>query len=249
MSHAGPARRRTGVEVEARPLLSSQVLGGHRAARWRGEGGAPAAQHHRGSMQGTKYDPARSTNDIAKAIRADIKAAMGMPSAAPWALPKGLKVSVRLDKFAGGCSIKARITAFPGALLNPAAVVGRKLLRHEPLWYPRLTKEGARVVAVLDALMAAYNYDRSDPQSDYFSVRFYGDAEVHHEYAEQRKLELLASPHLSDLLADLGVTVAAGELEMARRIIATLNEGYDDAATERREVQALLFPSAAMEAA
>lgn len=193
-------------------------------------------------MQGAKYDPARSTNDIAKAIRADIKAAMGKPAADPWALPKGLKVSVRLDKFAGGCSINARITAFPGALLNPAAVVAQKLLPNEPLRYSRLTKEGDRVVAVLDGLMADYNFDKSDPQSDYFHVRFYGDAGVHHDYAAQRKLELLASPHLADLLADLAITVAGRDLEMAKRTIATLNEGYADVATERRELEALLFP-------
>jgi hypothetical protein len=193
-------------------------------------------------MQGAKYDPARSTNDIAKAIRADIKAAMGKPAADPWALPKGLKVSVRVDKFAGGCSINARVTAFPGALLNPAAVVAQKLLPNEPLRYSRLTTEGDRVVAVLDGLMADYNFDKSDPQSDYFHVRFYGDAGVHHDYAAQRKLELLASPHLADLLADLAITVAGRDLEMAKRTIATLNEGYADVATERRELEALLFP-------
>lgn len=196
-------------------------------------------------MQGAKYDSNRSTNDIAIAIRADIKSAKGKPAGEPWALPKGLKVSVRLEKFAGGCSINARITAFPGALLNTASVVSQKLLPNEPLRYPRLTKEGARVVAVLDALMASYNYDRSDPQSDYFAVRFYGDAEVHHEYAAQRKLELLASPELAELLADLAITVAARDLEMAKRTIATLNEGYEDPPTERRELQALLFPRAA----
>lgn len=200
-------------------------------------------------MQGAKFDSARSTNDIAKAIRADIKAAMAKPSGEPWALPKGLKVSVRLEKFAGGCSINARITAFVGALLNPAAVLAQKLLPNEPLRYPRLTKEGARVVAVLDALMADYNYDKSDPQSDYFNVRFYGDAEVHYEYAAQRKLELLASPQLAELLADLAITVAGRDLEMAKRTIETLNEGYDDCATERRELQALLFPVVAKEAA
>jgi hypothetical protein len=193
-------------------------------------------------MQGAKYDPARSTNDLAKALRADIKAAMGKPAVDPWALAKGLKVSVRLDKFAGGCSITARITAFPGALLNPAAVVAQKLLPNEPLRYSRLTKEGDRVVAVLDGLMADYNFDKSDPQSDYFHVRFYGDAGVHHDYAAQRKLELLASPHLADLLADLAVTIAGRDLDMAKRTIATLNEGYADVATGRRELEALLFP-------
>ena len=200
-------------------------------------------------MEGSKYDGARSTNDIAKAIRADIKAAMKKPATDAWALPKRLKVSVRLAKFAGGCSINSRITAFPGPLLNPASVLWQRLFPNEPLRYSRLTKEAARVVAVLDALMSDYNYDRSDPQSDYFSVRFYGDAEVHYEYAAMRKLELLASPELAALLADLEVTVACRDLETAKRTIATLNEGYEDPPTERRELKALLFPPAAREAA
>jgi hypothetical protein len=200
-------------------------------------------------MEGSKYNGARSTNDIAKAIRADIKAAMKKPATDAWSLPRRLKVSVRLAKFAGGCSINSRITAFPGPALNPASVVWQKLLPNEPLKYSRLTREGARVVAVLDAMMSAYNYDRSDPQSDYFSVRFYGDAEVHHEYGAQRQLELLASPELAALLADLEVTVACRDLETAKRTIGSLNQGYEDSPTERRELKALLFPPTAKEAA
>ncbi len=195
-------------------------------------------------MDGAKYDPARSTNDIAKAIRADIKAAMLKAPSDPQSLPKGLKVSVRLDKFAGGCSINARITAFPVALLNPAAVVAQKLLPHEPLRFSRYTKECDRVLAVLGKLMAAYNFDKSDPQSDYFHVRFYGDASIHHEYYAARKLELLASPHLAELLADLAITIAGRDLDMARRTIATLDEGYVDVAAERRALQAQLASDA-----
>lgn len=65
------------------------------------------------------------------------------------------------EKFAGGCSINARITAFPGALLNPAVVVAQKLLLNEPLRYLRLTKEGDRVVAVLDGLMVTTTSTRA----------------------------------------------------------------------------------------
>lgn len=194
-------------------------------------------------MQGAKYDAARSTNDIAKAIRADIKAALMKAPSDPQSLPKGLKVSVRLAKFAGGCSINARITAFPGALLNPAAVVAQKLLPHEPLRFSRHTTEAERVLSVLKELMDAYNFDRSDPQSDYFHVRFYGDASIHHDYYAARKLELLASPELAELLADLAITIAGRDLEMARRTIATLDEGFD-AAAERRALQAQLASDA-----
>jgi hypothetical protein len=190
-------------------------------------------------MQGAKYDSARSTNDIAKAIRADIKAAMAKPADEPWALPRGLKVSVRLSRFAGGCSIYCRITAFPGPLLNPAAVAWQRLFPHAALRYPRLTRQAARAVAVLDGLMADYNYDRSDPQSDYFNVRFYGDAEVHSDYLAQRKLEL-ASSDLTALLEDLRVGVAGGEAEAVKRTVASLNEGYEDGPTERRELAVLL---------
>lgn len=190
-------------------------------------------------MEGAKYDPKRSTNDIAKAIRADIKAALSRPPGDPWGLPKGLKVSVRLDKFAGGCSINARITAFPGPLLNPAREVWRRLFPHQPLRHSPLTREAARVVAVLEAFLAAYNFDKSDPQSDYFNVRFYGDAEVHWEYAAQRGAELLAEPALAELVADLAVAVAGRDVATAERTIATLDEGYDSV-SEERELRALL---------
>lgn len=188
-------------------------------------------------MQGAKYDSARSTTDIAKAIREDIKAAMKKPPGDPLALPRGLRVSVRLERFSMGCSINARITAFLGPLLNPARVVWQRLFPHKAMEHAQFTKEGARVLAVLDALMAAYNFNESDPQTDYFNVRFYGDASVHWRYAAARRDEVIAS--VGELLADLAVTVASGALAEAERTVASLNEGYDPR-TEAAELKALL---------
>lgn len=200
-------------------------------------------------MEGSKFDRACSINDIAKAIRADIKAAMKKPGTDAWALPKGLKVSVRTQKFSGGCSIDANITAFEGPLHNLAAVLFSEALPHAPQAFPWFTKEVARVLAVLKGLMDAYNFDKSDTQSDYFHVRFYDHQGIDSDYSRRRRLELLSSPAVTTFLPDVRITAVSGDLDTAKRAIATMNEGYDDGPTERRELKALLFPPAAKEAA
>lgn len=200
-------------------------------------------------MEGSKYDRARSTNDIAKAIREDIKAAMKKPATDAWALPKGLKVSVRVQKFAGGCSIDANITAFEGPLHNLAAVLWSEALPNEPQAFPWFTKEVARVLAILKGLMDAYNFDKSDTQSDYFHVRFYDHQGVDSDYSRLRRAELMSSPAVTTFLPDVQITVASGDLDTAKRAIATMNAGYADGPTERSELHALLFPPTAKEAA
>jgi len=198
---------------------------------------------------GRKYDSNRSTNEIATAIRQDIKAAQARPAGDPWGLPRSLKVSVRTRKYAGGCSIDVRVTRFVGPLHNPAALLASEALRHERNSFPDYTREVARVLAVLEAIMGDYNFDHSDSQSDHFHVRFYGNAEVHWEYARDRRAELMASPTITSLLPDLLITVAGGDLDMARRQVASQNEGHPDRRTEAAELKALLFPEPERECA
>lgn len=196
-------------------------------------------------MEGHKYQRDRSTNDIAKCIRADIKAAIGAEG--PWGLPKGLKVSVRLKKYSGGCSISAAITHCEGALLNPAHFLMAQVLPHDRCEYPRYTREGARILSVLDGLMAAYNYDRSDIQVDYFDVRFYAHVDVHWQYESRLSTEFYAAAE--SLCGDLRVGMAAEGRALVFQQLDSLNEGFANCSNEREALRELLYPTDAGAAA
>lgn len=132
--------------------------------------------------RGAKHEATKSlsTVEIAKRMRADIKEAINAGR-----LPKGLKVSVRSDSFSGGCSIDIRVTALPEdfrivaplylqwAIDNPQEYrYGRAPFPH----HETVTPECADLLAKLKAIHGSYNRDNSDAMSDYFDVRYYGDA-------------------------------------------------------------------------
>ena len=127
-------------------------------------------------IYGTKYNDKLSNKEIAAAIRQDIKATI-----AKGRLPKGLKVSVRYDRFAGGSSIDAVITAWPENFvwLNPNLVV---LNREHPNQFhdnvPRYTDQAKDIIEKLTAIHGAYNHDGSDSMTDHFDVKYYGHVNV-----------------------------------------------------------------------
>ena len=127
-------------------------------------------------IYGTKYDDKLSNKEIAATIRQDIKAAI-----AKGGLPKGLKVSVRYDRFAGGSSIDATITAWPENFvwLNPNWVVHNR--EHPNQFHdnvPRYTDQAKDIIEKLTAIHGAYNHDGSDSMTDHFDVKYYGHVNV-----------------------------------------------------------------------
>ena len=109
---------------------------------------------------GTKYDSSLSVTEIAKRIRADIKAA-GLPG----------KISVRISRFSGGQTISiSAAVAFATAVEDFEAVA---LDRARGIACPWMTREAYDLQSALEAIGHAYNYDRSDLMADYFDVNFY----------------------------------------------------------------------------
>ena len=129
---------------------------------------------------GTKYAATKDLKrtEIAKLIRADIKAAVkagGLPKA---------KYSVTCRSYSGGGSIDIYVSKAEGIRVYN---VDRLLFEHdEPHAYCPMDVYSAEMMAVvetLDAIHAAYNYDGSDYSTDYFHVRFYGDAKPAYDTA------------------------------------------------------------------
>ena len=98
---------------------------------------------------------------IAKTVRAEIKAMQ-----ATGEVPDDWKVSVRTSRYAGGQAINIRVD-------------GVETEEHyEPdyhLTVNRPTPAGSIALARIEEAMESYNYDRSESQTDYFDVYFYGN--------------------------------------------------------------------------
>lgn len=128
---------------------------------------------------GTKYNRDLDVRDIAKLVRADIKAAAGP---VPHRLPAGFRAGVRISRYSMGRSIDVTIKAVPGVTVrNPARVEFEET--GGGIYDGRMPEEArfvhtAEARAILEAvkdIVDAYNFDGSDVQSDYFHVNFYSD--------------------------------------------------------------------------
>lgn len=120
---------------------------------------------------GPKYEATRDLGiaEIAKLVRQDIKTAI-----AEGRLPAGLKCSVTIQRYSMGQSLDIRVTDAPFAV---------KVAEHEAtdnraqgLKWAWLTRDAVGVLETLGEIHSAYNYDNSDPQSDYHSNRYHGGA-------------------------------------------------------------------------
>lgn len=113
---------------------------------------------------GAKYNKDLTRTQIAALIRKDITAALKAGE-----LPKGLKTSVR--KRNG--SIDVEIVAVPAGfrILSDASLKGEHVA---PMYWQ--TEQAREVLAKLEEIHAAYNFDGSDIVTDYFHVNYYGRA-------------------------------------------------------------------------
>lgn len=149
---------------------------------------------------GSKYKETKHLDvaQIAKLVRGEIKAAVKAGT-----FPKGLKASVRIERYSGGQSINVRIENFGEGVvaLNPARV---KWEMDNPHAYPggapeRMTVGAKRILAEIESMLQAYNFDDSDIMTDYFHVRFYGHASVDWEYEAEARKAIEASGEFPDL--------------------------------------------------
>lgn len=133
----------------------------------------PAYSDPENERRGPKYEARLSTKEVAARVRKEIRTAIKTGE-----LPKGLKVSVRYESFAGGSAIRVAVTAWQGGrILNPERL---RLEWEDPHAYvtdrdcPRYTPEATALLEKLSSYAEAYKRDNSDSMSDYFDVNFYG---------------------------------------------------------------------------
>lgn len=131
---------------------------------------------------GSKYEVNRDLDirDIAKLVRADIKA-----SVKEGALPKG-KYAVRIEHYSMGQSLHVELsgTGKTWCLPELCAAYSRNAAAYADGFVP----EFHEVVAKLEEIANAYNYDRSDSQTDYFDSNFHLHVEILDARAERNRL-------------------------------------------------------------
>ena len=113
--------------------------------------------------EGTCYQATKQLDikDIAKLMRKDIKKQF-----------PGIKASVTIRRYSMGRSIDINIKGVPNGLIvnNPDF----KPEVFSPVPIPRYTPEAKKLLADIETIHKKYNFDDSDIQSDYFSVKYYG---------------------------------------------------------------------------
>jgi hypothetical protein len=122
------------------------------------------------STYGSKYHDTQSLDiaEVAKLVRADIKAArlaaaLGLPG-----LPPGLGYGVRIARYSGGKSVTVTVTGLADAEHFTTDDYGRSVLT-----------PGAQLIEdTLKAILWAYNYDNSDGQRDYWEGRFAAEVDI-----------------------------------------------------------------------
>jgi len=147
---------------------------------------SPVYNHHAREFRGAKYAATERLDlaDVAKLIRADIKAQV-----------PGVKVSVRISRYAGGQSLRVDVKSVPEGVEVANAERVRFDLEHGPYAYthlPLLSAEGEAILAKLRAIVSAYNRDNSDIQSDYFDVRFYSNCTFESSVREASRARVTA---------------------------------------------------------
>ena len=113
-----------------------------------------------------------SAKDISTNVRQDIKEAV-----AAGYLPKELKYSTVLDKYAGGFSVRTRISGL-GSVYKTHDYDPQKR-RYD------LKPEYQEIVEKVNKIHDSWNYDDSNMSADYFNRGFYGDVRVITPYEEK----------------------------------------------------------------
>ncbi|MEO8798328.1 MAG: DUF3560 domain-containing protein, partial [Polyangiaceae bacterium] len=141
----------------------------------------PIAAPAQSKVKGEELD----TVGVAKRIRDDI--ALDVREGR---LPKA-SYSVRIEKYSMGATIHVEASGFDFAVLNPDAfhVVGRWVELDRARHSSRMTDEAQYVDRMLNQIVGAYHWERSDAMSDLYNERFHRDVRVEPRKGEWDAIE------------------------------------------------------------
>lgn len=123
---------------------------------------------------GAKYDDTLDIRDIARLVRSDIKVAKKDGS-----FPGDAKVSVTISRYSMGQSLNVHVTLPDRPARVPAD--DPRARPYQGVGYAPetlYTIEAEDIIAAVNRIVAQYNYDNSDTQTDCFDVNFYSHVTV-----------------------------------------------------------------------
>jgi len=137
---------------------------------------------------GAKYDRSRDLAEIARLVRADIKAAVKSG-----ALPADLKASVTISRYSMGQSMRVSLTA-PSVVVPSVARVRADLANpHGHVTLARHTVKARAVVATVESLVKAYQRSETESQSDVCNFSFYDTVEFSDAQESAQRAEIVAT--------------------------------------------------------
>lgn len=130
-------------------------------------------------LTGPKYDRDqwRTSAEVARLLRADLKAAQESA-----ALPPSAVFSVRSESFAGGQSVRVEIRNLPD----------REILDDHPDYPHRLNRAARELERAVRRMANAYNRDASDRASDVYDVHYYAQVSIETESGRRTRQHLAA---------------------------------------------------------
>jgi hypothetical protein len=151
------------------------------------------------------------------------------------------KYSVRISRYAGGRSLNVRISGTDFPLLSEE----RLAADHENRHVPGLVWQSAKAIDIqkkVEAIVAAYNFDGSEIQSDYFHVNFHSHVDFDHteEHAQREAFAAKVKAEKSAAKAPVLTTSTCRPLApfpKAETANDTLDEVDEDAEVLRRSAR------------
>ncbi|MDP1918384.1 MAG: LPD29 domain-containing protein [Myxococcales bacterium] len=122
----------------------------------------------------------------------------------------------------GARSMTVELTSgWAGDVYSPAWLAKERLLPHDNAPRPFLYSAPARtLLRDVESEVEAFNFDGSEPESDYFHVRFYGEVRFRAGVVDAAKSRLEA--RLLATLQDARVALLAGDKGHVLRVLETL---------------------------
>ena len=141
-----------------------------------------------------------TTTEIAKQIRADIKAAKKTGE-----LPKSLKVSVRSEYFSMGSSINVNVKSAPFRCTDTVHVLWNAVAPSKcyPYGCDRDTPEAAALLETLSRMVNRYNVKDCDPMIDHFNVTFWDHVEIDYELQSAEREAIIAEHDVASITEDM----------------------------------------------
>lgn len=120
---------------------------------------------------GSKYESGRDVADVARLVRADLKA-------------EGIKAKVRISRYSMGCDLTVEITDAPINVINLA-----RALDHDTT-EPRFSEEGLSLLRRAEGIVEAYQRKVTEHNTDYYESNFHSTVRFAYTLEDAHKAEI-----------------------------------------------------------